>query len=1104
MRVHFACCAVTVNAGMQSLVLILIGLATLGQCIRRELEHSAHDFTLVPHDELAKNIKYTFRARGVHNYTQLTFDLPRRQLLVGARNFLFRVNLTTLEIHESAEWSPSDEQTHMCTQKGQTDEKCHNFVRVLLIHKDSVFTCGTNAFKPMCSWREIERLNAVSEWVDGIAKCPYSLEQNSTALFTSDGDYYGATVLDFTARDPAIYRIMGDPPYLRTAQYNDKWLNDPDFVASFEIGNFTYFFFREIASESAGCSKTVYSRVARLCKKDKGGNLLMADTWTTFAKVRLNCSLPTEIVFYFDQIQDVFFHALQRRFYAVFTTQVSSIFGSAVCAFDMEALEDAFAGPFSYQKDMHSQWEQVPNLQQLECGAGTERSTRAYMERQKYQLMYLAAQPTQPTPLYTTEMERFSHVVVDNVEIKGGELVDVMFVATEAGTIKKLVKLSHLEHACLVEELMLFPVDAPQRVYVLKLLSSEGALYVGTDEGVIKIDVERCDRFKTRGECSPTSQDPYCGWNSRLSKCTRAPAGNTRSPYWLQDIHACPDTSEPVNGGFGPWNDWTKCNHVGVLSPGEECLCRMRDCNDPPPANGGKNCRGQRVQVSNCTTHGGWTPWSEWSACSLSCGRAMKTRHRRCGNPEPRFGGRVCVGKETEEDACDYVPCPVLPPPKQDGGWSPWSAWSRCSAECGGGMRKRSRTCDSPEPRYNGLPCSGCDVQFSPCSEEPCQEVKKSTPWTLWGKNNVTKDGYFEQRFRFTCHAEVPDASLMRIGNMRKQERFCVDGARSCLNSAFINNDGEWSSWQEWSSCTAECGGGVQTRSRDCNSPKPVGSGTDCEGYGLMQRQCNMHSCQGEWSCWSPWSECSVTCSTGTRRRTRECRTSGSQERTTACIGKSRDEEICEMAPCELEIGWHQWSAWSLCDGDNNRHRTRVCKEAEPNATQCLGPGDDTRACSFTPIVQESRSPGGAGIAVMHLAIASCVAFVVGCAISIVVITWYQRRQRGEPNRESAINKADLFMPVNLEWKNNETPLAGTTYRNAPVTRNGSMLRNGTIVSGGGGGGGTLPRGPTITRGQSLTRKTNPYGTLQRMTVKTPAETESFKRVSMMKDYDQI
>ncbi len=41
---------------------------------------------------------------------------------------------------------------------------------------------------------------------------------------------------------------------------------DPAFVASFEIGQYVYFFFRETAVEYANCGAAVYSRVARICK----------------------------------------------------------------------------------------------------------------------------------------------------------------------------------------------------------------------------------------------------------------------------------------------------------------------------------------------------------------------------------------------------------------------------------------------------------------------------------------------------------------------------------------------------------------------------------------------------------------------------------------------------------------------------------------------------------------------------------------------------------------------------------------------------------------------------------------------------------------------
>jgi len=61
--------------------------------------------------------------------------------------------------------------------------------------------------------------------VMGITLCPFSPVQNSTSLMTSFDDLYTATVTDFTARDPAIYRALGPSKHLRTVQYNSRWLN---------------------------------------------------------------------------------------------------------------------------------------------------------------------------------------------------------------------------------------------------------------------------------------------------------------------------------------------------------------------------------------------------------------------------------------------------------------------------------------------------------------------------------------------------------------------------------------------------------------------------------------------------------------------------------------------------------------------------------------------------------------------------------------------------------------------------------------------------------------------------------------------------------------
>lgn len=42
---------------------------------------------------------------------------------------------------------------------------------------------------------------------------------------------------------------------LRTPQYDFNWLNEPEFVGSFEDDHYVYFVFREIAVEFMNCGK---------------------------------------------------------------------------------------------------------------------------------------------------------------------------------------------------------------------------------------------------------------------------------------------------------------------------------------------------------------------------------------------------------------------------------------------------------------------------------------------------------------------------------------------------------------------------------------------------------------------------------------------------------------------------------------------------------------------------------------------------------------------------------------------------------------------------------------------------------------------------------
>lgn len=78
---------------------------------------------------------------------------------------------------------------------------------------------------------------------------------------------------------------------------------EPNFVGSYDIGGHVFFFFRETAVEYINCGKSVYSRVARVCKRDTGGKNILSQNWSTYLKARLNCSIPGEFPFYFNEIR---------------------------------------------------------------------------------------------------------------------------------------------------------------------------------------------------------------------------------------------------------------------------------------------------------------------------------------------------------------------------------------------------------------------------------------------------------------------------------------------------------------------------------------------------------------------------------------------------------------------------------------------------------------------------------------------------------------------------------------------------------------------------------------------------------------------------------
>ena len=62
-------------------------------------------------------------------------------------------------------------------------------------------------------------------------------------------------------------------------------------------------------------------------------------------------------------------------------------------------------------------------------------------------------------------------------------------------------------------------------------------------------------------------------------------------------------------------------------------------------------------------------------------------------------------------------------------------------------------------------------------------------------------------------------------------------------NEYGIPVNGEWGAWTAWSECSADCGGGSQSRTRECNNPAPSNGGSQCVGDSSGQQNCNQQLC---------------------------------------------------------------------------------------------------------------------------------------------------------------------------------------------------------------------------------------------------------------------
>jgi hypothetical protein len=252
--------------------------------------------------------------------------------------------------------------------------------------------------------------------------------------------------------------------------------------------------------------------------------------------------------------------------------------------------------------------------------------------------------------------------------------------------------------------------------------------------------------------------------------------------------------------------------------------------------------------------------WSEFTACSASCGSGTQTRAYTVHTPL-LLGGAECPEQDgtTQTQPCQSgVVCVV-------NCVGHWELPTSCSKSCGGGVNTTTYKIDTYADG-GGQDCAVDEadrVITQSCNPQACPPVDCVGSWGFWGACNPSCGTGTRERTYAVTQEEQGGGAVCAVATGAQEQEPCNDGECPVVRDC----EGAWGAWGQ---CSRQCAGGTKMRAYQITA-QPQNGGTACpldEEVACNQQPCVV-DCEGSWGPYGPCASYEgTTCGSGIKSRT--------------------------------------------------------------------------------------------------------------------------------------------------------------------------------------------------------------------------------------------